>query len=221
MVRHPGSGAVLPRLTSFPDPAVRDGVNRQLDSLAASLRCEEEDRGHEYESAAAVTHAADDVLSVHVRASYYCGGAYPVNGANVSVTYDLRTGEPVPFAALFADFERDGAEIVRAVFPEHVPRAERLRAAGREPEAGSGEECDPLYAVESLLGTGLSYTLSERGLTVEPDFAHVARACAEEVLVPFGRIRSFAAPGGVLARVADTRRQRPDPERSHNQEGPP
>ncbi len=100
-------------------PAVAARVNREIEALASELRCPEGTKHTAplaYRSRAAVTYAADDVLSVSVHAAYDCG-AYPTDDANASVTYDLRTGEHVPFEMLFADYGRDEARIVRALLP--------------------------------------------------------------------------------------------------------
>jgi hypothetical protein len=199
MARNPASGAVLPRLTAGQN---RARVNRQLDSLAASLRCGREaaGRGREtyFRSRARVAYAARDVFSVAITASYDCAGPYPTDGANLSVTYDLRTGRAVPFEALFADYARDGAAIVRALFPDRAARAERPASAGDEEERA----CTEAYSADFLLQTGFAWSVSPRGLVVEPEFPHVVAACAREAVVPFARLRRFAAPGGILARLA-------------------
>jgi hypothetical protein len=206
MVRHPWTGAALPRLIRFEDPKIQEMVNHQLDTFASELSCAEEGEKPTtqelFDVKSKVTYAGDDVLSVDVRASFFCG-AYPTD-ANFSVTYDLRTGAEVPFEALFSNYQRDGAEIARALYPEHVARAESFAASGQEEsESGSCDDHPEAYAVESLLETGFAYALSPRGLIVEPNFPHVSAACAEQVTVLFERIRRFAAPGGVLARVTD------------------
>lgn len=206
LVRNSRSNALLPRLIRFHNFAIQDKVNRQLDSLADSLFCEDQGASTSlpeyFESVAKVTYAADDILSVSVHASYYCGGPYPTNDSNLSVTYDLRTGSPVPFEGLFADYQRNAAEIVRALYPEKVARAENWAATGQEE---SGESCDDapsLFSIDSLLESGFSYVLAPDGLVVQPNFPHAAEACAETATVPYERLRRFAAPQGILTRVA-------------------
>jgi len=200
MMRNPVSGAVLPRLTAPLTPQAR-AVNAQLDTLAASLRCDEPaGRGatHEFESHAQVTYAANDVFSVRIRASYFCGGPYPTDGANLSVTYDLRTSTAVPWDALFAGYARNGPAIVRALLPG------RFGAAARAP-AEMSADCKELFSVDELAERGFAYSLSPRGMEVETEFPHAFAACNEQATVPYARIRGFAAPGGILARVARSR----------------
>lgn len=208
-VRDTVSGAKLPRLADPRTPQMRN-VNRQLDSISAGLRCDAQtDRfGHKTEhwSDSRTTYAADDVLSVYIRFGGFCGGAHPINGVNLSATFDLRAGKPIPFRALFANYDRDAATIVRALFPEMTTAADRLppeRASTYDVE--DEEYCLELYATDVLSNSWFSYTLTYAGLVAEPDFAHVIRACQEPALVPYARLRPFAAPGSILERVAAAR----------------
>ena len=212
MVRHQKSDALLPRLVRFRDPAIQEAVNRQLDSLAGSLLCDTQEipGGPDYfESTAKVTYAANEVLSVSVHASYYCGGPYPTNDSNRSVTFDLKTGLPVSFEELFSDYERDAENIIRTLYPEHIARAEYLAATGHDEPS---ETCDDafIFSIPHLLESGFSYALSSEGLIVQPNFPHVSEACAEEIIAEFSRVRHFAALKGILARVADAKRRAPN-----------
>lgn len=207
MVRDTTTGAVLPRLTDSSRAQAR-AVNRLLDSASASMRCESpigpSGDPTEFEAEARVTYAANSVFSVHIRESYYCGGPYPTNGANFSTTFDMRTGEEVPFEGLFADWARDGAAIVRVIYPEQVAGADRIAASG-EPDPDD-EDCNQFYAPDRLVEGGFHYAFSDAGLMVEADFPHVIAACGDEAVVPYERLRPFAAPGGILARVANAKR---------------
>lgn len=189
------SGAVLPQVKLPERPAVMNRVNRDLEALASGLRCPKGTKHTAplaYRSRAAVTYAADSVLSVFVHAAYNCGGAYPTADANVSVTYDLRTGEQVPFELLFAHYRRDEAHIVRALLPA-------VRAAGMKVSGG----CAEVLTAENLSGYGFAYSLSRAGLTVQPRFPHVIAACSREATVPYRRLEAFAQADGVLVRVAE------------------
>jgi hypothetical protein len=207
MVRDSGTGAVLPRLTDSAGAQAR-AVNRFLDSMSATMRCDTAFAPNgdptEFEAEARVTYAADSIFSVHIRESYYCGGPYPTNGANFSATFDMRTGVEVPFEALFADWARDGAAIVRVIYPEQVAGADRIAAAG-EPDPDD-EDCNQFYAPDRLAEGGFHYAFSDAGLMVEADFPHVIAACGGEAVVPYERLRPFAAPGGILARRATAKR---------------
>jgi hypothetical protein len=193
MVRHPVSGVEVPQI-AFPErPGVEQAVNQELDSVAADLRCDPE-QGGEFDSTLHVTHAANDVFSVSIRATIFCSGlAYPTLDADFSMTFDLWTGEVVPFRELFADYERDFvaiAEVYRATIP-----------ADRE---GCWEE----HTVETLESYGFGYTLASDGLTVRPEFPHVIAACADEGVLPFDQVQALAVRGGILERVANAAGQR-------------
>ena len=184
-------------------PGVEVRVNASLDSLSASLTCApagepaprpfSPDTEMTFESRARVTHAADDVLSVSVHASYFCGTAYPTNDANLSVTYDLTTGERIPFEALFRDYTADRAVVAGVLQTTLAPAA-----------AGAGPECADLFASpEAVAEMTFAYALSGEGILVQPEFPHVTEACAAEVTVPYASLRAYARDGGALARVAD------------------
>ena len=196
LVRDPASSAELPRVVLPERPEVERRVNADLDSLSASLRCEDvgtNTADTSFDVRSAVAFAGADVLSVSVHAAYYCGGAYPTNDANLSATYDLATGRRVPFEALWRDYAADQAAITGVL------------GATLAPAAQAGEfisECADLFAPEAIATTTFAYVLSDAGLVVQPEYPHVMEACAVEATVPYGSVRAFAAEDGVLARVA-------------------
>ena len=199
-VRDDSTGAELPRVALAGRGEVEARVNTALDSLARSLRCDPETQApgapaSTFETRTSVTHAADDVLSVSVHASYYCGGPYPTNDANLSVTYDLATGAAVPFEALFLDYDADRVAITGVL------------QTSLQPAASDMEDCDDLFTAEALAATTFDYTISPAGLDVQPAFPHVIEACAVTATVPLASLRAFAPDGGVLARVADAAAQ--------------
>ncbi|HEX8903827.1 MAG TPA: hypothetical protein VF771_03240 [Longimicrobiaceae bacterium] len=204
MVRNRVSGAMMPRLL-LPTPQAR-AVNARLDTLYSGFRCtarEMRTPGAEpFRHRARVTYAAGDVFSVDIVASWFCGNVHPENDANLSVTYDLRTGEMVPFSALFADYRRDGREIVRLLFPRQA--ALSMRPAPSQPDVEN--ECEGLIPLADLPMRVEGYSLSPRGLTAELRYPHAFQECGAKVTVPYARVRRFAAPRGILARVAGARR---------------
>ncbi len=204
VVRDTVSGAKVPRLTA-PRTRVERAVNRQLDSVSASLRCLGPTDGFgnktDHWSEVRTTYAANDVLSVFIRFGGFCGGAHPINGVNVSATFDLRTGKQVEFRDLFADYARDAPAIVRALFPAQTAAADRLTDA--EIEGLSEDEfCIQFYTTANLVEEYFGYSFSHAGLVAEPGLSHAVRPCVEEAVVPYARLAPFAAPGSILARVA-------------------
>jgi hypothetical protein len=188
-------GHRLPRLTRFRDAGVLKKVNAAIESLASSFTCGEP--SHETFGVSAEVHYADaDIFSIYVSTSWFCGGAYPTNDLNASVTFDLRNGEIVDFSALFADYERDRSAVLATVFAGQVERARRVKAGSVPPV-----ECDEAFEMWYPETSTYGMSFSTSGLEVQPELAHVFAACAEIVTVPWEKLRPFAAPGSLLTRV--------------------
>jgi len=206
MVAHPKSGVELPRIRLAARPALEQAVNDQLDSLAGEMMCLADTRSEDpwYETNVEVAHADNDLLSVEIHASYFCGGAHPVNGANLSVTFDLLTGRPVRLRELFEDYPRDSARIAEAyaesLTAEQLEGCEDVLSVGLD---SGDEERIAEEEVGMLEQYGFNYTLSSQGLTLQPIFPNVVAACAHSSTLPFDRIRAFASKEGILMRVAD------------------
>jgi hypothetical protein len=198
-VRVRRTGIRFPRLTRFRDREVMRKVNRQIDQLTGEFGCEGE-RNSYYKVRSNVDYADKDIFSIYASAEYYCGGAYPTNDANMSLTFDLRTGKQVQFGELFKNYHADKREILRTIFASQVKRSERLIASGKAREQTC--EGDPdLFALDNLEGSTFAFNFSRAGLKVQPQWPHVIEACAELVTVPYRDLRRFAAPEGLLARV--------------------
>lgn len=198
MERHPLSGVALPRVTLPGRPAVEQAVNASLDATAADLRCfaDEPSEDHEYNASVEVTYAADDVLSVAILASGFCGGAHPIVGADLSVTYDLVSGRRVGFRELFEDYDRD-VEKIAAAYLSSVPEGELEGCEDVLTEGATPEE--PQGPLEMY---GFHYSLSAEGIAIRPAFPHAIVACAIPATVPYDRLRALAATDGLLMRLA-------------------
>jgi hypothetical protein len=146
----------------------------------------------QYQARATVTYAAHNVFSVSIHASYDCGGAYPTNDADLSTTFDLLTGRSVSFRELWQDSKRD------------VARIASIYRATLSAEDITG--CEQELSADTLAEYGFTYSLSKRGLAVQPSFPHVIEACAVPSILSFDSVRGLAAQGSVLARVAAAER---------------
>jgi hypothetical protein len=67
------------------------------------------------------------------------------------------------------------------------------------------EFCIQFYTTANLAGEYFGYSFTRAGLVAEPGLSHAVRPCVEETTVPYALLRPFAAPGGILARVAAAR----------------
>jgi|SRR5215813_8169130 len=191
----------FPRVTAYKDAATMNRVNEQIEGMTREFRCSGPRAKNDwYEVSSRVEYASHDIFSIYASAGYYCGGPYPTSDANISTTFDLRTGKTVGFAGLFKNYEADKDSILGIIFATQLARTERLLAAGKK----SGENCgdDPqLFTLEALRKSEYAYNFSQKGLVVQPQWAHAVQACAERVTVPYQELKEFAAPGSILARA--------------------
>jgi hypothetical protein len=196
------TGVQFPILTRYRNPAIVDAVNREIDRLTSMMRCEE---GGDYDVKSFVTYAAKDIFSIYASASYYCGGPYPTNDSNMSVTFDLKTGKLIDFPSLFSNYEADKRAILKIIFSKQMARIESLvsRPEEKKPPRES-EDCQDdasLFSIENLENSDFAFNFSKEGLGVQPQWPHAIEACAEKVTVPFQALQQFARPNGILARV--------------------
>lgn len=193
---------MFPRVTRFRDAKIMREVNRQIDEVTQEFNCDGQGgRGSYYRVKSRVAYAQNDIFSIYASAEYYCNTAYPTNDYNVSQTYDMRTGKRVEFEELFRDYQADGRAILKIIFAEDIARSEKLAASGKPREQTC--EGDPeLYSLERLEGSSYAFNFSSQGLQVQPQWPHVIEACAKIVTVPYDKLAPYAAPNGLLARVA-------------------
>ena len=196
------TGIKFPRLTFYANAKVMKEVNRQIDEVTSEFGCEATERskkGNFFEVESRVEYSARQIFSVYVLESFFCGGMYPT-GYNNSLTFDLKTGELIDFEELFQDYERNETEILRVIFAKQIKRSEKIATSGKKEGTCDG---DPdIYSLENLEDSVFAFNFSAEGLRVQPSgWPHAIEACAERVTVPYDKLRKFAAPGGLLARV--------------------
>lgn len=200
------NGFAVPQIVGYKNAAAMAKVNEQLSEMAYAAGCDPEFLAQPdapetfYEATFEVSHAEDDIFSVYLRASWFCGGAYPTNGDNQSVTFDMETGETVAFADLFSRYVRNRDAIAAIIFAEQIEKYSG---------PNDGQSCNGMYA----LGGGgdypglfsftddLAYRIEGDDILAEPTFPHVVAACAEEGRVPAASLAEFFAPGSLLERL--------------------
>jgi hypothetical protein len=193
----------FPRLTAYKDITTMNRVNAQIDELSKEFGCSAPYGKDEwYKVFSRVEYTAKDILSIYASANYNCGGPYPTNDANMSLTFDLRTGKKVQFVELFRSYDANKDQILKIIFARQLARTEKLLAAGKKSDESSNcEEDSDLFTLEILRGSEYAYNFSDKGLAVQPRWPHVVEACAERVTVPYQQLKEFAAPNGILARI--------------------
>ena len=129
-------------------------------------------------------------LSVAHHWDGYCGGAHP-DSSNTYRTFDRASGQEVDLFTWFNQraVTRERLEEVDAVITTVRPALRDVVLAGWTPE---DPECGELIRSHEFWSIGLT----RRGMALSPDLAHVAQACGEELIVPYGRIRPLLTPEG-------------------------
>ncbi|HSM93530.1 MAG TPA: hypothetical protein VLT47_11650 [Anaeromyxobacteraceae bacterium] len=179
-------GIALPFLVKSNSAAVAKKVNAAMQLMLDQMGCE---AGGEWTTRSAVASSRRDVFSVSIHSSYYCGGPYPTNDANESVTFDLRTGEKIELWSLFS---APREAVLKTLLAARI-------GEGSEPEGG---ECPKKWPLEEALDFTLDFAIEEDGIVVQPEFPHVMEGCAFEEKIPFARLTRIAPPDGVIARLA-------------------
>jgi hypothetical protein len=230
MAESPVSEMRVPQITAFADGRVMEAINGQLMGPARNAVCGTKQNDHEFE--AEVAYAGQDVFSVKIRDSWFCGAAYPTNDADLSLTFDLRTGEIVDHAALFRK-GIEGKALDEVYYAYELaqlrPRARQwcakeadlmddkslleeeacMNAFEEQISENDEDYCRLQYTPPHLAQTGASFFFSPEGMVVRPEWPHVIAGCADEITVPYGALAPLAAPGKALARVADAHRDAP------------
>ena len=199
MVSQTRADVAYPRLTRHPDKSVLTRVNadlerRHLSDVSDALACLPSACRHcEYDEQLDVALFSRDFLSLWIAGAGTCGG--PIFDWTDSVTYDLKTGEPIDLNKEFQLSTAAGAlsERFLPIFMRHV------RAAGPETPTEAdvagcygtdGEEDQEMGDQEVRYHTRLA--LTAKGLRVRTDFeSRMASGCEAEATIPYGELARF------------------------------
>ncbi len=138
--------------------------------------------------------ASDDLVSVEITEYTDYGGAHP-NDSFDALTYDLRTGRPVAFAALFKPGAQYEAVLKRAALAN-------LRAQERKIDAENGAtngNDDSFFLGDELPAERRAWGLTPRGLILYFDLPHVI-SVFDKVFIPWHELRDVLNPKGPAAR---------------------
>ncbi|MBS1791112.1 MAG: hypothetical protein JST85_25600 [Acidobacteria bacterium] len=194
----------FPRLTYYQDAKVLQTVNQKIDEITADFGCDGDTSrtAGNYRVKSDVEYSTKQIFSIYASASWFCGGPYPTNDSNISLTFDLKTGKLIEFEDLFQNYEQNKTEILKIVFAAQLERTARLVATGKTRE-GTCDGDPNLYSLEHLEDSLFAFNFSAEGLRVQPLWPHVMEACSERVTVPYKKLKQFVAPEGLLARVIE------------------
>jgi hypothetical protein len=183
-----GGKPVYPRLTAFPNPAIMSKVNAALakqeaddrdsrsDCIKSVLEVKQKPDADTYRTDIAVTYLSPHYLSVNVVSSYDCAGPYPTSGAETPLTFDLTTGDPVDWKAMFKPGFLPADDGDDSAHPAGLTKIYRARYRKKDPP---DDDCraainDPAFSLSPIL-----WLSATDGLVVQPDFPHVSAACAD------------------------------------------
>jgi hypothetical protein len=203
-----GSEPVYPRLTALSNPEILAKVNailakQESDDRATRSDCFRSVRqanrkpgADTYETDISVTYLSAHYLSVNVVSSYDCAGPYPTSGAEAPLTFDLTTGAPITWQALFEPGflpPDDGEASAHPSVLAGLYKARYLKTTPVDDDC-RGVITDPLWSFSPIL-----WLSATGGLVVQPDFPHAVAACAEPLslsaadLAPYVRTSAFLA----------------------------
>lgn len=200
--------ALTPKNAAAINAALRREDARVLSAAAecrASLR-EQTGRGSQdaWRRSVSIGMAGPRFLAIDLTDNYFCGGAYPSDG-QTSLVFDLTTGKPVNWLAIFPPGARgrlntagDGATLGLVAWPELTRRA----AAEAQPE------CREAFAETDY--SGFSITLDARAGTLvatPAEFPHVIQACAEPIRLTAAELQRLRFSPALTNALISARRQ--------------
>lgn len=148
-------------------------------------------------------------LTVREHLEIYCGGAYP-SASQTAVTYDVATGQRVDWAqslpglnltaATFEDMPQDYVVLVQSAALGAWYSAKMLALPDAEWVAQCREVFDPAALGEQTFNIWAD--AENGGVTVQPDFPHVAQACAESATLTAADLQQFNASPALIEAIA-------------------
>ncbi len=180
-----GTKPAYPRLTKFPDAKILAKVNAQLataekDNASAYADCLSQLKDMKmkpdkdtYSQDVAVRYLSIRALSIEVVTSYDCAGAYPTNGAETPLTYDLSTGVQIDWTTMFKpSFLAPSSDSDKAP-PSALTKLYRARYRGEK-------DCrDVITGQDPFSSAPIVWLDAKGGMVFQPDFPHVIAACAD------------------------------------------
>lgn len=202
----PSVGA-LPRLVG--EGAAIAAINADLDLRDTAARAEGCDGGGGYERGVTQPMTGPAFISFRIAQGYACEGAAHPSFDQTAITYDLATGRAVDWVAVAPGLQLTRGEI-DDMPADYVPglaspalsawySARMLASTDREHAA----DCAGMWSTEALESTGFKVWLDAEngGLSVSPEFAHVAQGCADTATMTADDMRRFGVSPAVVDAV--------------------
>ena len=208
-----GAKATYPRLTKFPDAKIMAKVNALLATK------EKEDRGaytdclaqlkdmkmkpdkDSYNEDITVRYLSARLLSIEVVTSYYCAGAYPTNGAETPLSFDLSTGTAIDWTTQF----KPGFLSVES--KADVPPPSMLTKIYRARYSKAPDDADCRQAItdqDPFSGPPIVWLDAKGGVVFQPDLPHVTAACALPLTLTPAQIAPYLKNAALAADLKAT-----------------
>lgn len=150
---------------------LRNALDRHRDSIIAAREdCMKSGPHAEYSLISSVGYANATWITLRDRGGYECGGAYP-DGISDALTLEVATGKTVDLHQWLDKSEKKQAELMRKVHAGYPGSA----------ECAEGLKTWP----------GWHIWPTQQGLVFEPDLPHVARACTEDITLPYAQVEPY------------------------------
>lgn len=138
---------------------------------------------------------SDDVFSIQMYVFVGCPHTAHPDVGDMSITFDLKTGEIVPIEDLFVNYKRDIRKILRVAYkdsPDFLKPIDGCSAVEGFFDENGKEGSEDLY---------FNYTLSGKDIVFNQDVPYAAQACAEPQSVPISKLKAYIKPNGILSRM--------------------
>ncbi|MEJ0042098.1 MAG: hypothetical protein WDM81_07710 [Rhizomicrobium sp.] len=182
-----GVKAVYPRLSGLADARAMARVNALLaaqettdraaytDCLSQLKEMKMTPDKDSYVEDITVRYLSAHYFSVEVVTSYYCAGAYPTNGAEAPMTFDLTASTQIDWSAMFKPgfLPPDTAD-------EHTPPSVLTKLyRARYSKAKDDADCrQAINDQDPFSSAPIVWLDAKGGVVLQPDFPHVIAACA-------------------------------------------
>ncbi len=136
--------------------------------------------------------------------SYYCGGAYPNDGLQSALVYDLTTGAPVNWLKLLpptvqsvASTAADGTSVGLVTWPAVLDRARQH----------ANPDCKDVFASDAEVSFALSLNARAGTLDALPvDLAHAVQGCGDTVSLPIATLRRLGVAPALVDALEQAKR---------------
>ena len=208
-----GVKAVYPRLSGLADAKAMARVNGLLAAQEAADRSAYADCLSQlkdakmkpdkdtYSEEVWVRYLSAHYLSVEVVTSYFCAGAYPTNGAETPVTFDLKSGTQIDWTQMFKPgfLPPDNAD-------EHTPPSALTKLyRARYSKAKDDADCRQAITDQDPFSSAPIVWLDAKGgVVLQPDFPHVMAACATPLRLSPAEIAPFLKDAALAADLKAT-----------------